>query len=60
MTREDKGEWAETAEEGIVPDELSGGDESGPVGRRAESDEPADAEPDLKDVAAAAREQEKS
>jgi hypothetical protein len=84
MTREDKGEWAETADEGIVPDELSGEDESGPVGRRAASDEPAteegvdlsggdradavtdggaeppaDAEPDLKDVAAAAREQEK-
>jgi hypothetical protein len=84
MTREDKGEWAETAEEGIVPDELSSGDESGPVGRRAESDEPAteegvdldagdradavtdggaeppaDAEPDLKDVSAAAREREK-
>ena len=84
MTREDKGEWAETAEEGIVPDELSGEDESAPVGRRAASDEPAtdegvdphagdgadattdagpeppaDAEPDLKDVAAAAREREK-
>ena len=84
MTREDKGEWAETAEEGIVPDELSGEDESGPVGRRAASDEPAteegidlgagdsadavtdggaeppaDAEPDLKDVSAAAREREK-
>ena len=85
MTREDKGEWAETAEEGIVPDELSGDDESGPVGRRAASDAPAteegvdlgagdsadavtdggpeppeDAEPDLKDVAAAARERDKS
>jgi hypothetical protein len=84
MTREEKGEWAETADEGIVPDELSGDDESGPVGRRAASDEPAteegvdldagvraDAttdggaeppegvEPDLKDVAAAAREREK-
>jgi hypothetical protein len=84
MTREEKGEWAETAEEGIVPDELSGDDRSGPVGRSAESDEPAteagvdpeggddaDAvtdggpdvpegvEPDLKDVAAAAREQDK-
>ena len=41
MTREEKGEWAEVAEEGIVPDELSGDDESGPVGRRADSDEPA-------------------
>jgi hypothetical protein len=84
MTREEKGEWAETADEGIVPDELSGDDESGPVGRRAETDEPAteegvdraagdradavtdggaepppDVEPDLKDVAAAAREQQK-
>ena len=37
----DKGEWAEVADEGIVPDELSSDDESGPVGRRAESDEPA-------------------
>jgi hypothetical protein len=85
MTREDKGEWAETAEEGIVPEELSGDDESGPVGRRAASDEPAteegvdleggdradavtdggpeapaDAEPDLKDVSAAARERDKN
>jgi hypothetical protein len=84
MTRDDKGEWAEVADEGIVPDELSDDDESGPVGRTAESDEPAteegidattgdnaDAtrdggaeppagtEPDLKDVAAAAREQQK-
>jgi hypothetical protein len=84
MTREEKGEWAETADEGIVPDELSGEDESGPVGRRAASDEPATeegidpaagddadatrdggaeppegAEPELKDVAAAAREQQK-
>ena len=84
MTRDEKGEWAETADEGIVPDELSGEDESGPVGREAATQEPAteegidpaagddadatrdggaeppaDAEPDLKDVAAAAREQEK-
>ena len=83
MTRDDKGEWAEVADEGIVPDELSDDDASGPVGRTAGSDEPAteegidphggdeadavrdggpevpDAEPDLKDVAAAAREQEK-
>ena len=84
MTREDKGEWAETAEEGVVPDDLSSEDESPPVGRRAASEEPAteegidldagdradavadggaeppeDAEPDLKDVAAAARERKK-
>ena len=38
---EDKGEWAEVADEGIVPDELSDDDEGGPVGRRAESEEPA-------------------
>jgi hypothetical protein len=38
---EDKGTWAETAEEGIVPDKLSGGDESGPVGRETGDDEPA-------------------
>ena len=38
---EDKGEWAEVADEGIVPDELSDDDDSGPVGRRAASEEPA-------------------
>ncbi len=38
---EKKGEWAEVADEGIVPDELSGEDEAGPVGRTAKSDEPA-------------------
>ena len=84
MSGDEKGEWAKTADEGIVPDELSGEDESGPVGREAVSDEPATeegidraagdsadaivdagaeppegAEPDLKDVAAAAREQQK-
>jgi hypothetical protein len=84
MTGDEKGEWAKTADEGIVPDELSGDDESGPVGHEAASDEPATeegidraagdaadatrdggveppdhAEPDLKDVAAAAREQQK-
>jgi hypothetical protein len=84
MTGDEKGEWAETADEGIVPDELSDDDDSGPVGREAASDEPATedgvdlaagdnadatrdggaeppegAEPDLKDVAAAAREQQK-
>lgn len=37
----EKGEWAEVADEGIVPDELSSDDESGPVGRRAGTDEPA-------------------
>ena len=41
MTGDEKGEWAKTADEGIVPDELSGEDESGPVGREAASDEPA-------------------
>ena len=85
MTGDDKGEWTKTADEGIVPDELSDDDDSGPVGREASSDEPATdegvdpqagdnadatrdggaeppegAEPDLKDVAAAAREQQKS
>jgi len=39
---EDKGEWAETADEGVVPDELSGSeDDAGFIGRTAESDEPA-------------------
>ena len=37
MTGDDKGEWAEVADEGIVPDELSDEDESGPVGRTAET-----------------------
>jgi hypothetical protein len=38
-----KGEWAETAEEGIVPDELghTGNDADRVVGRTAQSDEPA-------------------
>jgi len=39
--REDKGEWAETADEGIVPDELSAEEGASYVGREAESDEPA-------------------
>ena len=40
--REDKGEWAETADEGIVPDELGADDEGeGPLGRTTGSDEPA-------------------
>jgi hypothetical protein len=84
MTGDEKGEWAKTADEGIVPDELSDDNDSGPVGREAVSDEPATedgidpeagdnadatrdggaepperAEPDLKDVAAAARERQK-
>jgi len=43
MSREEeKGDWAETADEGIVPDELSNDDEDASVlGRIAESDEPA-------------------
>jgi hypothetical protein len=38
---ENKGTWAETADEGIVPDELGTGEEGGPVGRTTGSDEPA-------------------
>ena len=38
---DEKGTWAETAEEGIVPDKLSGDDDGGPVGRTTGSDEPA-------------------
>jgi hypothetical protein len=45
---EDKGQWAEVADEGIVPDELGDSDKSGEpeltsdvVGRESESDEPA-------------------
>lgn len=42
MSSDDKkGEWAETADEGIVPDELSGSDDADFFGRKAESDEPA-------------------
>ncbi len=42
MSRDDKGEWAETADEGIVPDELSSDeDDADFVGREAASDEPA-------------------
>jgi hypothetical protein len=44
MEDERKGEWAKTADEGIVPDELSGDDEAAPVGRTTGSDEPATAE----------------
>jgi hypothetical protein len=40
--REDKGEWAETADEGVVPDHLGVGDEDDAVlGRTTGSDEPA-------------------
>jgi hypothetical protein len=39
---ENKGTWAETADEGIVPDELGSEDEEGgPLGRTTGSDEPA-------------------
>ena len=39
---ENKGEWAETADEGVVPDELGTGDEDDAVlGRTTGSDEPA-------------------
>lgn len=39
---ENKGEWAETADEGVVPDELSREAEGdGPEGRTTGSDEPA-------------------
>jgi hypothetical protein len=41
MTGDKKGQWSEVADEGIVPDELSDDDDSGPVGRPAASDEPA-------------------
>ena len=42
MDNKDKGEWAETADEGVVPDDL-GGDEgdSAVLGRTTGSDEPA-------------------
>jgi hypothetical protein len=42
MDDKDKGEWAETADEGVVPDDL-GGDErdSAVLGRTTGSDEPA-------------------
>jgi len=38
---EDKGTWAETAEEGIVPDELSGDEDAPEVGRTTGDDTPA-------------------
>ena len=86
MDDKDKGEWAETADEGVIPDELGEPDAPDPelgsavTGRTTGSDEPTtgegvdreagdaadattdggsepplDAEPDLKDVGAAAR-----
>ena len=38
---EDKGEWAETADEGIVPDELGDDEDAAVLGRTTGSDEPA-------------------
>ena len=38
---EDKGEWAETADEGIVPDELGTDEDAAVLGRTTGSDEPA-------------------
>ena len=40
--RGDKGEWAETADEGVVPDELgTGAEDDAVLGRTTGSDEPA-------------------
>ena len=45
MAREDdKGEWAKTADEGIVPDRLSGTDDDPSVGETTGDDSPATAE----------------
>ena len=45
MTRdEDKGEWAKTADEGIVPDALSADDDDPSVGRTTGDDTPATSE----------------
>jgi hypothetical protein len=41
MAEKDKGEWAETADEGVVPDALGGDDDSRVTGRSTGSDEPA-------------------
>ena len=41
MAEKDKGEWAETAREGVVPDELGGDGDSPVTGRTTGSDEPA-------------------
>jgi hypothetical protein len=40
MAEKDKGEWAETADEGVVPDALGGDDDSRVTGRSTGSDEP--------------------
>ncbi len=37
----DRGEWAETADEGIVPDELGADEDAAVLGRTTGSDEPA-------------------
>ncbi len=39
--QEDKGDWAETADEGVVPDELGSDDDAAVLGRTTGSDEPA-------------------
>ncbi len=41
MAERDKGEWAQTADEGVVPDDLGGADESPVLGRTTGSEEPA-------------------
>lgn len=41
MVDDEKGPWAETAEEGVVPDDLGGVDESAVLGRTTGSEEPA-------------------
>ena len=41
MADKDKGEWAETADEGVVPDELGGDVDSRVTGRVTGSDKPA-------------------
>jgi hypothetical protein len=41
MDDKDKGEWAETADEGVVPDELGGDADSRVTGRVTGSDVPA-------------------
>ena len=41
MADKDKGEWAETADEGVVPNELGGADDSPVTGGTTGSDVPA-------------------
>jgi hypothetical protein len=41
MSDKDKGEWAETADEGVVPDDLGSDDDSAVTGRTTGSSEPA-------------------